>query len=187
MLAHMLLALDACTALPSADAPQEYLDETTAATVNVVGQPIVFARERPERAAHVRDYMTLAAARVNRAGKIDYVVIAYFWSTLDERGKASTAQAANTLLIAADDRRIRLALQGHSAREAGIGVPVHAPPASSATPNVYHTDLATLRFISEARHLAVLARDDDVSPRYEIWDDHRAALRSLVQLLDGGK
>jgi hypothetical protein len=187
ILAQALLALGACAAVPSADSPKEYLDEATAATISVVGKPIVFARERPERAAHVRDYVTMAAATVNRGGRIDYIVIAYFWSTLDERGKASIAPASDSLIVAADDRRIRLALQGHSAHEAGIGTPVHAPPGRSATPNVYHTDLATLRFIAEARNLAILADADDSSSRYEVWDDHRAALRSLVQLLSGDK
>jgi hypothetical protein len=187
ILAQALLAFTACSAMPSVDDPKEYLDEETAATISVVGQPIVFARERPERAAHVRDYVTMAAATVNRSGKIDYIVIAYFWSTLDERGKPSSARPSDNLILAADDRRISLPLQGHSAHDAGIGTPVHAPPGHAVTPNVYRTDLATLRFISEARSLAVLADADDPTTRYELWDDHRAALRSLVELLSAGR
>src|SRR5262249_42195978 len=64
-----------CTALPSPDIPKEYLDQSTAATVTVVGRPLVFARERPNFAVHMRDYITLAAAAVNRTGKIDYILI----------------------------------------------------------------------------------------------------------------
>ena len=180
-----LSILSACTALSSADSPQEYLDKDTAATINVVGRPMVFARDRSERAAHARDYVTVAAATVDRGGKTDYVVIAYFWSTLDAHDEPHAAQApaAADIVFAADDRRITLHLEGHSAHDIVIGVPVHAPPARSAIPNVYRTDLATLRYLSAAHHLAVVAADSDMS--YELWDDRRAALGSLVRLLSG--
>jgi len=186
-LSWVVLALSACIASPSDDRPKEYLDEATAATVSVVGRPLVFSHERPELASHARDYVTLAAAAVNRNGKVDYVLIAYFWSTVDARAKPSGPPVTDPLVIAADDRRIRLTLQGHSAHEAGIGVPVHAPPGHDAAPNVYRTDLGTLRFIAEARHLAVLTSADDIPITYEVWDDQRAALRGLVRLLSGEK
>jgi hypothetical protein len=57
----------------------------------------------------------------------------------------------------------------------------------SAIPNVYRTDLATLRFIAAARHLAVLRSADDPDSGYEIWEDRRAALGQLVGLLNGAK
>ena len=189
-------ALSACTALPPADEPQEYLDNDTAATVSVVGRPLIFAHDRPNLAVHMRDYVTLAAASVNRSGKTDYVLIAYFWTTFDPHGQAGSARAradsaaaaasasGDTLILAADDRRIELTLQGHSAHEAGIGLPVHAPPGQEAQPNVYRTDLATLRFIAHARHLAVL-KGLDLESRYELWEDRRGALLALVRLLSG--
>ncbi len=192
ILAGILGGLDACTALPSPDAPQEYLDKDTAATVSVVGQPMVFAHERPELAAHMRDYVTLAAAAVNRSGRTDYVLIAYFWTTFDPhgqlhsgRGRARDAPESEQLVVVADDRRIELTLEGHSARDAGIGLPVHAPPATAAMPNVYRTDLATLRFMAAARHLAVLQGAEAPDSTYEIWDDQRAALSALVRVLSG--
>ncbi len=186
-LSWVVLALSACIASPSDDRPKEYLDEATAATVSVVGRPLVFAHERRELASHARDYVTLAAAAVNRNGKVDHVLIAYFWSTVDDRAKPSAAPVADPLVIAADDRRIRLTLQGHSTLDAGIGVPVHAPPGHDAAPNVYRTDLGTLRFIGEARNLAVLTSAGDAPLTYEVWDDQRAALRGLVRLLGGEK
>ncbi len=186
-----LNALQACSSVPSSSSPQEYLDPQTAATVSIVGRPLVFARERPERAVHMRDYVTMAAAAVNRSGKIEYVVIAYFWTTLDAHGRSSESseQSASQLdvehpVIAADDRRIELSLEGHSAQDAGIGVSLHAPPGRSVAPNVYGTDLATLRFLAAAHHLALLQAPDSDS-RYEIWDDQRPALEALVRLLSG--
>jgi hypothetical protein len=195
---HMCLALgtalgllSACTSLPSPDAPQEYLDKDSAATISVAGRPLVFARERPESAAHMRDYVTVAAAAVDQNGKTDYVVIAYFWSTLDRHGERAASLEAtgrpaphDEIVFAADDRRITLRLNGHSAREMGIGVPVHAPPARSATPNVYRVDLPTLRFMALARHLAVVASPESETS-YELWDDQRTALASFVASLSG--
>jgi hypothetical protein len=182
----LAVAPAACTTLPGTPAPEEYLDPATAATISVVGKPLVFAHERPERAAHMRDYVTLAAAAVNRGGKTDYVLVAYDWTTFDEHGRSGETLPATTgLVVAADDRRIALTLTGHSAHDVGIGTPVHPPPVSSAEPDVYRTDLDTLRFIAAARHLAVLRRADDPSSAYEIWDDQRAALGAFVALLDG--
>jgi hypothetical protein len=182
----LAVALSACTTLAGTASPEEYLDPTTAATISVVGKPLVFAHERPERAAHMRDYVTLAGAAVNRSGKTDYVLVAYHWTTFDEHGRSGEAPIpAEGLVIAADDRRIALTLAGHSAHEVGIGTPVHPPPVSSTTPEVYRTDLATLRFIAAAGRLSVLKQGDDPSMAYQIWDDQRGALGAFVDLLSG--
>jgi hypothetical protein len=182
----LAVALTACTALPGTPGPEEYLDPTTAATISVVGKPMVFAHERPERAAHMRDYVTLAAAAVNRGGKTDYILVAYDWTTFDEHGRSGeTHTSVGGLVVVADDRRIALTLAGHSAHDVGIGTPVHPPPVRSADPDIYRADLETLRFIAAARHLAVLKRGDDSSSAFEIWDDQRAALGAFVALLDG--
>jgi hypothetical protein len=185
--AILIWALTACVA----DSPREYLDQNTAATVSVVGRPLVFARERPERAAHMRDYVTLAAGAVNRGGKIDYVLISYFWTTFDAHGlerdprNSSPASPANPLVIVADDRRVAFTPQGDTAQDVGIGFAVDAPPTRSATPVVYHTDLPTLRFISAAHHLAVSTDANNPALMFELWDDRRAALGNLVRALSG--
>jgi hypothetical protein len=197
LIAVLTCALHACTALPGPDEPHEYLDQSTAATIRVVGQPLVFAHERPEFAVHMRDYVTLAAAAVNRGGKTDCVLIAYFWSTFDEHGRAAATPArlqasgadlksdGESLILAADDRRIELSPAGHSAREAGIADPVHAPPVRSITPTVYRTDLATLRFIASARQIAVFTGANESETHYQIWDDQREALSRFVRSVGG--
>jgi hypothetical protein len=181
----VLLALGTCAALAGDKQPQEYLDEETAATITVVGEPLVFACPRPELAANVRDYVTLAAAAVNRNGKISYVLIAYFWSTVDPRLRPDALPSPEPLVLQADDRRIELKLRGHSAHEAGIGMPVHAPPGAAVTPNVYGTDLATLRFAAEARNLTLLADSGGTALSYELWEDRRSALRTFVHHMNG--
>jgi len=181
----LVLACAAGTSFGAEQEPREYLDEDTAATITVVGEPLVFALPRRDLAANARDYVTLAAAAVNRAGKVSYVLIGYNWSTADPRLRRDPLPGAVGRALRADDRRIELTLRGHSAHEAGIGVPVHAPPGKSVPPNVYGTDLATLRYLSESRHLSLEVDSGETIMRYELWEDRRAALRRFVQHMNG--
>ena len=166
-------------------APHEYLDEETAATVTVVAEPLVFANARTELAANARDYVTFAAAAVNRGGKVNFVGIAYFWSTVDPRMRTDPLPAPEPLILQADDRRIELKLRGQSAHDAGIGVPTHAPPGPPVAPNVYGIDLPTLRFIAAARSLTLFAESGGTLLSYRLWGDQRAALNAFVRHMNG--
>lgn len=184
-LAALVLAAAPRAACAADLEPQEYLDEDTAATVTVVAEPLVFANPRTELAANARDYVTLAAAAVNRNGTVSFVGIGYFWSTVDPRMRTDRLPAPESLFLMADDRRIELHLRGQSAHDAGIGVAVHAPPGTRAAPQVYGMDLATLRFIAEARQLTVFAESNGKLLSYPLWDDRRAALRAFVEHMGG--
>ena len=166
--------------------PHEYLDPETAATVTVVGEPIIFANARTEVAANARDYVTVAAAAVDRNGKVSYVLVAYFWSTVDPRVRAYPMPNPEPLVVQADDRRIELSVRGHSPYELGISVPVHPPPGPAVTPNVYSIDLGTLRSIAESRQLSLTAETKVSSIPYALWEDHRAALRAFVRRMSSG-
>jgi hypothetical protein len=185
VIVEIAIALGACASAPDSAGPSEFLDETTAATISVVAKPLVFAHERPELAVHARDYVTLAAASVNRGGAIEYYIFAYLWSTLDDTNRNGVPLVADNLAIAADDRRINPQLVGHSSQEAGVGTAVRAPPGRHWTLNVYKTDVPTLGFIAEARHLTVITGAAEAPITYESWDDQRRALRGLVQRLQG--
>lgn len=176
----LIAALNACTASPGPREPNEFLDEKTAATVSVAAKPLVFARERPELAAHARDYITLAAASVNRSGTIEYFIFAYFWSTVDPRNGNGSRSLSGELTIAADDRLIHPQLAGHSAQDAGVGSAVRAPPGHRWTLNVYRSDAATLRYMAEARRLNAVAGSAQEPITFELWDDQRRSLRALV-------
>jgi hypothetical protein len=177
------LLLAACSSLPTDNRPQEFLDDGTAATVTIVDKPLVFARDRTERAANLRDYVTMVAASVNRSGKIQYVWITYAWSTLDpvSSGEVKSEQ----LVITADDRRIKLVPLAATASEAGVSVPVRAPPGVESISRVYATDLGTLRSVSTARDVRVQTETEDVAPYYELWDDQRSSLAKFVSYADG--
>lgn len=183
VMSGMAVVLAACMA--NFSNPREYLDEKTAATITVVAKPLVFAHERPELAAHSRDYVTLAGAAVNRTGKIDYFIFAYFWSTLDRRATDNTTAAVDDLTIAADDRQIHPKLEGHSAQAVGVGSAIGAPPGRHWKLNVYRSDLATLHFLAESRHIAVTVPTAEGSITYEVWDDQHGPLKGLVKRLEG--
>ena len=182
-----VVVLTGCLSGSAQDSPQEYLDQETAATVSIVNHPLVFAHERPERAVHMRDYVTMAGAAVDRGGKTDYLLITYFWTTLDHHGREHEPRPllAGEITVVADDRRIRLKPGTQSPHDLGIGSNVHAPPAGSAVPTIYRLDLPTLRFIAHAHHLALLKDADDSSAAFELWSDQRGSLRGLVEVLSG--
>jgi len=186
LLRAVLLALLAMLLAAAARPPDEYLDEETAATLTIVAEPLVFACERRDLGAYARDYVTLAAVAVNRNRKVSYVLLAYYWSTVAPHLRPDALAAPELLVLQADDRQIALRRSVHTARDEGVSVLVHPPPGSTATPLVFPTDLATLRFLAEARRLKVLSNSDATPTGFVLWDDERDALRAFVQHLDGG-
>ena len=184
-LTALSVAVGASGVAPVRGGPAEYLDENTGATITAVEQPLVFAVERNDVAANLRDYVTLAAAAVNRSGKIQYLLIAYQWSTLDARTLGNVVPEELPLVLAADDRRIRLSADGRTPHDLGVDRLIHPPPNVRAVPIVVVTDLGTLRFIAAARRLSILADPDPAAPRYELWEDRRPAWSAFVRFLNG--
>jgi len=186
LLRAVLLALLAALLCAAAKPPDEYLDEETAATLTIVAEPMVFACDRRDLGAYARDYLTLAAVAVNRNRHVSYVLLAYFWSTVAPHLRPDALPAPELLVLQADDRQIELHRGAPTARDAGISVLVHPPPGTAASPLVYPTDLATLRFLAEAHRLKVLSDSNATPTGFVLWDDERDALRAFVQHLGGG-
>jgi hypothetical protein len=185
VLVALCAALGACTAEEARDQPRQYLDEHTAATITAVDRPLVFARDRTDLAANARDYVTLAAAAVDRMGKVQYVLVAYSWSTADSRLSEERPPVPDSLVITADDRRLLFTGPTGTPVDAGIAEPVGAPPGPQRAPYVFRADLSVLRFLSAARHLSVQVGTSDAAPSYEIWDDGRPALAAWAATLNG--
>jgi hypothetical protein len=82
-----------------------------------------------------------------------------------------------------DDRSIKLVPHGRSAREAGIGAPVHQPPFGDGTRYIYAIDLATVRFISESRQLALHVESKGPPLNYELFEDRRVAMKQFALLM----
>jgi hypothetical protein len=174
----MACMVAAALAVASSSRPTEYLDEVTGATVAVVHQPLVFARERSGLG---RDYVTLAAAAVDQSGRLSYVLVGYIWSVGYSLGPKDTRPAAAGVILQADERRVALELQNLSARDLGIGVPVHRPPVGPATPYIYVTDLATVQLLAESSHLSLYIPDQSGSANYLLFEDGRGALKEFLQ------
>ena len=197
----LLLSASVVAAASGANAPREYLDEETGATVFFVGRPLVFAREsaapfnriNPEVRAWTddhggmalapRDYVSLAAAAVDRGGKYTYVLIGYFWLIGTPPPSENICFDREHLVLQLGERRIELALFDGSARDAGISQPIHRPSIGNAEPAVYTIDLATLGLIAESAQLVLYCGAEKAPLKYELWEDRLPALRELVRQL----
>jgi len=177
----LAITVGAAVALAAGNQPLEYLDEETGATVTAVGRPLVFGHDRSGFLGPAGDYVTLAAAAVNQSGKITYVLIAYFWWSGVPPKSALVPPAANPLALQADDRGLQLVLLDGTAREAGIGRPVHQPRLGAATPYAYAIDLTTMQLIAESHQLALHLESGGESLNYELIEDRRVALKEFLR------
>ena len=190
-----LLAVCVVAAASEANAPHEYLDDQTGATVTFAGRPLVFVSERaapawspiqPNSIALApQDYVTLAAAAVNRGGKYTYLLIGYFWFVGESKPGEKACFGRKHLVLELGDRRIELAPADGSARDAGIRQPIHRPSLAAAEPTVYPTDLATLGLIAESAHPVLYCVADTAPLKYQLQEDRLPALRELVRHLHG--
>jgi hypothetical protein len=185
-----LSSLPGCVDTRAGTDPRVYLDQSTAATVTTVGRPLVFAHERPNFAVHMRDYITLAAASVDRAGKLESILIAYYWTTFDPHGqdgetaaKTRAGRSPDELTLVADDRRIRMVKLERTAHEVGIEERAHAPSVGGGVPTIYSIDLSTMRYIAAARNLSAQTRTGETVLDYEMWEDGRPALAQWLHHL----
>lgn len=177
VLVAVLMALGACASVPQGTDPVQYLDRDTGVTFMVVSRPLVFAHARTETAARVRDYATVAGASIDRNGRIDYVLIVYLWSTVDPRNVATSAMSEESLILAADERRIVLRPFADGTQPIP---PIDRPPVRHFTAALYRCDRETLRYLGAVRHLSLLRYEGRDSARFELWDDQRASLAALV-------
>jgi hypothetical protein len=177
VLALVSLCLIACKAAPRR--PNEYLDPVTAAMVNSVRAPTIFARAHQDVAANARQYVTVVGASVNRSGHYEYLLLVYIWSTVDARLGAG-AHPGDTLVLLADERAIRIQRDGRSLKEVGIAKPLDAPLHAHGPPRIYRTDRATLQFVSTARHLRLQLEGDQDARPFDLWKDGRRELGQLA-------
>lgn len=178
------LALNLAGCAFPAPHPPEYLDPDTAALVTTVSSPFVFARAHLDVASNARQYATVAAVSIDRAGRYEYVLLVYLWSTVDPRLGIDRHPGQNAILLA-DDRAIRLVRDSRGMHEVGISTPLHAPEHIRGQPRIYRTDRETLQFLSGARRVRLLLEGDEDPRPFDVWTDGRHALAYWLEVARG--
>lgn len=160
------VVLGACTGTATSVAPREYLDETTAATISIVSDTMVFACERPELAVHARDYVTLAAVDVNRAGQHALYLVGYRWSTL-QAPQASGADESVSLLLR--DRSVALAAMPDGLRTFGMAQHPLSAPSRHAQPLAAPIDAAWLTALEQPTGARIVRAEAALTWPYALW------------------
>jgi hypothetical protein len=179
LMAGALTALAACAGQPP-KATREILDEQTGNTVFVATEPLVFARERTDVAAHTRDYVTLVAVAVNASGKYSEYLLLHRWSTVDRRMSPPPNPNAGELRIIADGRSIDLVPLERVPVSLASRAELHEPNHGDAITHAYTIDLPTLRFVAASRSLAVQLPREALDTPFGLWHDGRPDLQQFV-------
>lgn len=167
--------LDGC-AMPPLQ-PIAVLDERSGASLTVVDQPLVLARERRDVAVQARDYLTMLAAEINESGRRRLVWVVHQWSTIDARASEFQPSPAATLLLVADGRDLRLTPIPNFNADAYLGNAALRPPADAqAMTTVYAVDAAMLEYVAGSEHVYASFPDSRLMLPFAIWNDGRPAL-----------
>lgn len=176
----LLALLSGCVALPAPSAVT-LLDEDTGVSIRRVAEPIVLARDRREVAAHARDYLTLVAVEVNRAGRRELSLLVYRWSTIDRRMDAALDAAERDIVLVADGRDVWLRARPEPLpAELRPRAELLRPEVSEVVAIAYEVDVATLRLLGEGADLAATFRGPSASRSFRLWRDGRAALADFL-------
>jgi hypothetical protein len=181
----LLVTICMASTLPAADERvREYVDEVTAVTITAPVDALIFARERMDLAANARDYITLTALEVNRAGKRSYFWFAYVWSTVDRRHTKQVLAPEDHLVLLADGRPIPLRAPANALRDLGVAQPPTRAPARTAVPMLFPAQPDEIAYVAYARELRIeVVRATDNEP-FLVWKDARDSLRELTERLN---
>ncbi len=179
-LSSCLVLCGACTALPPPE-PATHLDQRSGVTLTVVDKPLVFARERRDIAANVRDYITLVAVERDVAGKFTLALIAYRWSTIDERVNDESLAGNRKLVILADGRDVRPQPLAEVPIELQSDPRLLPPAVPKFTTIAYAIDAATLAYIAASEQLSAFYEDAEQPLSFALWSDQRDALARFAR------
>ena len=175
-----LTVLSACAGKPRQAASHEFLDEQTGTTLAVAAEPLVFARERTDVAAHARDYATLVAIEVDSSGTYREYLLLYRWSTVDPRMSPPPDPGAGELRILAEGRVIDLPPLEQMPVSLSQRRELHVPDHGDVIAHAYSVDSSTLRFIASSRELSMQMPQEPLETPFKMWGDGRLALSKFV-------
>ena len=178
--AFALLLLAGCMSM-SGGATRQYLDSVTAATLTVAASEWIFARERPEAAVNVRDYLSLHAVEVNRSGDRRVYLVTHAWSTVNT-GERPPARPPR-LNVVADGRLVSLQAVDAEPVALGIGQPIVRPRGTDARVWYYPVTLEALSYITASRQISAALRGEALHAQYLPWRDARRSFEAFLAAL----
>ena len=161
--------------------PIRHLDRNTGITYRWVSQPLVLAHFQPQTAVHARDYATVVTGWVDRDGDAGYVLILYFWSTIDPRDTPRPTLRPATIVLTADDRRIVLSAGQSPAPDAADVPRRDRPPVAAHVVVEYPVTASALRSLAAADQIALREVDGQRGRRYALWNGGQKALMGLIR------
>jgi hypothetical protein len=181
LLASTVLAAG-CAGAPERPAATEFLDPQTAMTVRVVAEPFVYARDVPELAANVRDYLYVGAVETNNMGHRSHYLALVSWSTIDrKRVGVPEAGLPDRLELSIGDSAREYPLKTHEPRSVGVGASILEPPAGYLGDSWFIVSAADLRAFSGAPPASVDVIVGGARQTYTLWKRADAALAAFVE------
>jgi hypothetical protein len=174
-LASALLLLAGCASDPPA--ARSWLDPRTAASVQAMGAPWVYARSAAGLAANQRDYRSIGIVEVNRQGARAYYLGVVAWSTVDRSGLPPPPQPTG-LRWAGDDRSVREPV-GRDAASIGLSSEPFRPPSGFLGETWYRLSAAEVRALASVPAWIELVEGEEVL-RFELWRGDRELLAPLL-------
>lgn len=161
---------------------KEYLDPQTAVTIRAVATPAVFARDVPELAANVRDYLSLGAVELNSMGNRRYYLALIAWSTVDRsRIGAPPPPPAGQLQLTLGAKVRELSPATREPRSIGVGLPLFRPDKGYLGETWYAVTPAELRALAASPPAALELVDERGATSYALWREASAALADFVR------
>ena len=181
LLASTLLAAG-CAGEPERPAATEFLDAQTAMTVRVVAEPFVYARDVPELAANVRDYVYLGAVETNNMGHRSHYLALVSWSTIDrKRVGVPPAELPDRLELTLGTVSREYPLKTHEPRSVGVGASILEPPAGYLGDSWFIVSAADLRAFTAAPPASIDVTVGGVRQTYTLWKRADAAFAAFVE------
>lgn len=149
----LLLWLGAC----SSNAPRQWLDSVSGATITAQSRPLVLAHDDFPSGVNVRDYAELGLFDINNAGDHQPYLALTWWSTVDRDAAAlaQQAEAFTTITLWANDQPLvlsRLTPQDAIGMQKLVVFPLPSP---NARVGYYRLNAAQLQALRHAHQLGL--------------------------------
>ena len=163
------------------DPVREYVDQTTAVSVTVTDDALIFARERTDLAANARDYITFAPLEINRSGSRSYFWLAYIWSTIDRRNGEPLLAQGDELVLLADGRPIRLLADAGPLQDHGVVQQPIPAPKRDALALLFSADTESIAYAARATDLHIELLHDGTGEPFTLWKGARESLLAFAE------